>query len=155
MQKIKPIFLSLFLSTCFCFNTSYASNSTNSSIKVSEGWARTSTPGQSVGAAYMTLTSTKNITLVQVDSTSAGSVEIHSMSMNNGVMKMRMLNKLDLVAGKPYKLAPGSFHLMLFDLKKPLKMGEKIDFTLHFKDRANKTSEVKVYVPAKDEQVSH
>lgn len=112
---------------------------------------RAGAPGQTVGAAYMTLTSARNITLVGIESAAAGSVEIHSMSMNNGVMKMRMLDKLDLSAGKAYKLAPNGFHLMLFDLKQPLTAGQKVDFTLHFKDKANKISQVKVTAPVKEE----
>lgn len=151
MKKINLIFLSLLLDICFCFSPAQAADSANSSIKITEAWIRAGAPGQSVGAAYMTLTSAKNITLVSVESVAAGSVEIHSMSMNNGVMKMRMLDKLDLAAGKPYKLTPGNFHLMLFDLKQPLKAGEKIDFTLHFKDKSNKISDVKVTAPVKEE----
>ena len=152
MKKINPFFLSLLLSICFCFSAVQASTPTNSSIKITEAWVRASVPGQTVGAAYMTLTSVKNVTLVSVESSAADSVEIHNMSMNNGVMKMRMLDKLDLTAGKPYKLAPGGFHFMLFDLRQPLKAGEKINFTLHFKDKANKTSAVKVTVPVKADQ---
>ncbi len=151
MKKINLVFLSFFLGMCFFLGNVQAAESANSSIKITEAWARAGAPGQSVGAAYMTLTSAKNITLLNVESIAAGSVEIHSMSMSNGVMKMRMLDKLNLIAGKPYKLAPGSFHLMLFDLKQPLKAGEKINFTLHFKDKANKTSDIKVKIPVKEE----
>src|ERR1700737_2697275 len=52
----------------------------------------------------------------------ADKVEVHEMAMNNGVMTMRPLDKgLTIEPGKTVKLAPGGYHLMLFDLKSPLK----------------------------------
>jgi len=120
-------------------------------VNISNAWVRANAPGQSVGAAYMTLTSSKDSTLIYVESQSAGSVQIHSMTMNNGVMKMRMLEALDLKAGQPYKLAPGGFHLMLFDLKKPLKAGDKATFTLCFKDKAGKITHQNVTLDIKQE----
>ena len=119
------------------------------SVAISNAWVRASAPGQEVGAAYMTLQSARDTTLTGTESPAAGSVEIHSMTMNNGVMKMRRMETLTLAAGKPTKLEPGSFHLMLFDLKKPFKAGEQVEFTLHFKDSAGKTSEMKLSAPVK------
>ncbi|WP_020167777.1 MULTISPECIES: copper chaperone PCu(A)C [Methylotenera] len=117
---------------------------------ISDAWVRANAPGQSVGAAYMTLKSPQDSTLFHVESPSAGSVEIHSMTMENGIMKMRALETLPLEAGKPEKLAPGGFHLMLFDLKKPLKVGEKTTFTLSFKDKAGKVTHQDVMLPIKE-----
>jgi copper(I)-binding protein len=84
------------------------------------------------------------------------------MTMENGVMKMRMLEKLPLKTGEPYKLAPGSFHLMLFDLKKPLIAGEQVSFVLHFKTNNKNTKKsfeykqtIKVMVQAPPENASH
>jgi copper(I)-binding protein len=63
----------------------------------------------------------------------AGKVEIHEMAMNNGVMTMRPLDKgLAIEPGKTVKLAPGGLHLMLMDLKSPLKQGDKVPLTLDF-----------------------
>jgi periplasmic copper chaperone A len=119
-------------------------------VLISDAWVRANAPGQSVGAAYMTLQSQHDSNLIHVESPAAGSVEIHSMSITNGVMKMRALETLALQAGKPEKLAPGGFHLMLFDLKKPLKAGEKATFTLSFKDKAGKTTHQDVVLPIKE-----
>lgn len=124
-------------------------NSAQAAVTISDAWVRENAPGQKVGAAYMTLNSTEESTLVYVESPNAGSVEIHSMSMNNNVMKMRKLEELALKAGKPEKLAPGGFHLMLFDLKKPLKSGEKVDFKLCFKDKAGNITHQFVTLPVK------
>jgi len=102
-------------------------------VSIENAWVRPTTAGQDVGAAYMTLVSTQDATLIHAESNVTKSVEIHSMTMQNGVMKMRMLETLPLTAGKPYKLEPGGFHLMLFDLKKPLAEGEQVNFELAFK----------------------
>jgi periplasmic copper chaperone A len=119
-------------------------------VTVSDAWVRANVPGQSVGAAYMTLTSPKNSTLVYIETPAAGKVEIHSMSMTNNVMKMRKLEELPLKAGKAERLAPGGFHLMLFDLAKPLKAGESAVFTLCFKDKAGKITHQDVTLPIKE-----
>ena len=121
-------------------------------INITDNWVRATAEGQDLGAAYMTITSASDKSLVKVESSVTDSVEIHSMSMENGVMKMRMLEQLDLKANIPNKLAPGGFHLMLFDLKKQLKAGETVSFTLHFKNQAGKESLVKVSSPILAEQ---
>jgi len=70
-----------------------------SEVSVTNAWVREPAPGQKIGAAYMTFNSPQDSKLVYVEAKeSAGSVEIHSMSMNNGVMKMRMLDELILKA---------------------------------------------------------
>ncbi len=106
-------------------------------VSIQNTWVRPTSAGQEVGAAYMTLTSDQDVNLVHVDSDVTKSIEIHSMSMKNGVMKMRMLETLPLKAGTPYKLEPGGFHLMLFDLKKPLVEGAQVNFELTFKNKKN------------------
>ena len=119
-------------------------------VKISDAWVRANAPGQNVGAAYMSLTSAQDSNLFAVESPAAGAVEIHSMSMNNGVMKMRMLETLPLKAGQVEKLAPGGFHFMLFDLKKPLKAGEQVKFKLSFKDKDNKITQQEIVLPIKE-----
>lgn len=121
-------------------------------IKVTDHWVRATNEGQEVGAAYMTITSASNTTLVKVDSSVSDSVEIHSMRMENGVMKMRMLEALDLKANTPNKLAPGGFHFMLFDLKNKLDAGKQVEFTLHFKNQLGKEKIVVINSPILAEQ---
>ena len=107
-------------------------------IEVSDAWTRATHGEQDVGAAYMTLTSNTDVTLTSVESSVTEDIEIHSMSMENGVMKMRMLDELPIKANTPVNLSPGGFHLMLFDLENPLKVGDQVRFTLHFKDQQGK-----------------
>lgn len=104
-------------------------------VSITDAWVRSTNAGQEVGAAYMTLTSAEDVSLTGASSDASGSVEIHSMTMENGVMKMRMLDALALTARKPYPLAPGGYHLMLFDLKQPLAVGTPVNFVLHFETK--------------------
>lgn len=121
----------------------------NQGVAIMDNWVRANAPGQNVGAAYMTLLSAQDSIMIKAEADIAGSVEIHSMKMENGVMKMRMLEELPLKAGKAEKLAPGGFHLMLFDLKKPLTAGESVNFTLSFKDAAGNITQQQVTLPIK------
>lgn len=140
MKILKHLILASLLAAC----------AAKADVTITDAWVRANAPGQKVGAAYMTLTSPQDSTLVFAETPAAGTVEIHSMSMEDGVMKMRMLEELPLKAGKPEKLAPGGFHLMLFDLKKPLIAGEKVTFRLCFKDKANKITDQTITLPIKE-----
>lgn len=119
-------------------------------VTISEAWVRATAPGQKVGAAYMTLQSPQATTLIEAKTKSADEVEIHSMSMTDGIMKMRKLQALNLQPNKPEKLAPGGFHLMLFGLKAPLKAGDNVTLTLSFKDEKEQISYQDVTLPIKD-----
>lgn len=119
-------------------------------VTISDAWVRATAPGQKVGAAYMTLQSPQAVKLVYAESKSADEVEIHSMSMTNGIMKMRKLEALNLQPNKPEKLAPGGFHLMLFGLKAPLKAGEKVTLTLCFKDDKDQITHQEITLPIKE-----
>ena len=66
------------------------------------------------------------------------------MSMNKGVMQMRQLPSLPLEAGKPVKLAPGGLHLMLVNLKQPLKAGDSVQLDLNFSQGKGKTENIRV-----------
>ncbi len=121
-------------------------------INITDNWVRASARGQDVSAAYMTITSASDTSLIKLESSASDSVEIHSMTMENGVMKMRMLEQLDLKSNTPNKLAPGGFHLMLFDLKKPLKVGGTVSFTLYFKNQAGRENQTTFESPILAEQ---
>lgn len=121
-------------------------------VLISDAWIRENAPGQTIGAAYMTLESPQDSKMVYVEApTVASAVEVHSTNMKNGIMKMRMLDELTLKANTPQKLAPGSFHLMLFDLKAPLKAGDEITFKLCFEDKDGEITHQNVTLPVKAE----
>ena len=117
-------------------------------VTVKEAWVRGTIPGQKVTGAFMQLTSTADAALVDASSPSARFVEIHEMKKEGDVMKMRAIDKLALPAGRSVTLTPGGYHMMLFDLKAPLKAGDVVPLTLTFEDAAGKrsTAEVKATV---------
>ncbi len=104
-------------------------------IVVEKPFSRATPGGAQVGAGYMTITNkgTAADRLVSASSPAAGKVQIHEMSMQDNVMKMRELTEgLPIEAGKTVSLAPGGFHLMMMELKAPLKAGDKVPVTLTF-----------------------
>ena len=117
-------------------------------VTIKEPWVRGTVRGQKATGAFMQLTASEAATLVAVESPVAGSVQIHEMKMENDVMKMRAIQKLDLPAGKAVDLKPGGYHMMLMDLKQPLKKGEAVPIKLRFesKDKTFKTIEIKAQV---------
>lgn len=102
------------------------------SVKIANAWLRAPAAGQKTAAAYVELTSAHNAALVAAGSPAASRVEMHSSSVEGGVMRMRALPRIDLAAGQTVKLAPGGLHLMLIDLKQSLKAGDVVPLTLSF-----------------------
>ena len=76
--------------------------------------------------------------LVNAESSIAGIVEIHDMKMNDGVMEMKALDAVIVPADKLVALAPGGMHVMLMQVKKPIRKGDKVRLTLTFEDAAKK-----------------
>ena len=113
-------------------------------IRVIDPWARSTVPGQKVGGVYMEIISKRDSRLIGVFSPLAHAAEVHLMTMDGGTMKMRVVEALDLPAGRPVKLAPGGYHVMLFDLKKPLIAGAKVPLTLVIKDGRKRTQKIAV-----------
>jgi len=93
-------------------------------VEVREAWARATVPGQKVGVTYLTIKSPAAARLLAVNSAICKRVEIHSSSMQGGVMRMRQLKELKLPAGEDVVLAPMGTHLMLMELHGPLRGGD-------------------------------
>lgn len=109
-------------------------NAADGSITLEGLWARATAGGATVGAAYGVIRNAGSEAdrLTAVATPLAGRAEIHTHSEVDGVMQMRRLETLDIAAGGSAVLAPGGHHLMLFDLKQPLKAGERVPLTLTF-----------------------
>ena len=102
-------------------------------IDIGHPHARPTNAGQQVGAGYLKLSNQGAADrLLSATSPAAASVELHSMSMEGDVMKMRQVDAIDLPAGQTVELKPGGYHLMLMGLKTPLKAGDKLPLTLKF-----------------------
>jgi periplasmic copper chaperone A len=111
-------------------------------LVISKAWSRATPGGAKVGGGYLTITNEGATPdrLIGGSADIAAKVQVHEMTMNNGVMTMRPLDQgLVIEPGKTVKLSPGGFHLMLLDLKGSLKQGEKLPVTLEF-EKAGKVS---------------
>ena len=114
------------------------------SIRVTHPWARATVTGQKVGGVYMQITSARAARLVGVTSPWAEAAEVHSMTMDGDAMRMRAVGALDLPPGIRVELAPGGYHIMLFDLKKPLLAGQKVPLTLLIKESGKRVQKIAV-----------
>ncbi|MCM5569899.1 copper chaperone PCu(A)C [Burkholderiaceae bacterium FT117] len=111
------------------------------SLSIGNPWARATAPGAAVGGGFMLLENAGGADrLVGASSPVSESVELHTMSMENNVMRMREVQAIDLPAGQRVELRPGGLHIMFINLKAPLKAGDTFPVRLRFE----KAGEVEV-----------
>jgi periplasmic copper chaperone A len=104
-------------------------------IVISQAWSSTTPKGAETGGGYLTIENKGSAPdrLIGGSTDVAGSVQIHGMPTEGGVMRMRPVeNGVTIEPGKMVKLAPGGYHLMMMDLKQPLQRGDKVPVTLEF-----------------------
>lgn len=128
-------------------------------VNVSNAWVRATVPGQTVAAAYLEITARETARLVAVRSPVSPDVQIHWMQMDNQVMRMREVSAIDLPKNTAVNLKPGGYHLMLLQLKKPIRAGEVVPLTLVIETQG-KRENVKVNAlaqtsPAKGAEAAH
>ena len=144
------------IATLLCVTQAWAGE-----VTVSGAWMRATAPGQEDAALQFSITSKKEAQLVEVSSSVAGAVEMHSMTHDNNVMKMHAIESLPLPAGKAVDLAASGIHVMLLNLKQPLKAGEKVPFTVtvqfagKHKSAVKAKAEVKPLTVGRDEHEHH
>lgn len=107
---------------------------------IQDAWVRATVPQQKATGAFMQITASKAARLVGASSPVAGVTEIHEMTMDKDVMRMRAVSGIDLPAGKTVDLKPGGYHVMLMDLKAPIAEGQDVPVTLVI-EHADKTRE--------------
>ncbi len=103
-------------------------------LQIGQPWARATPKGAPVGGGYMKITNTgaEPDRLVGGSSDVADRFEVHEMSMDGGVMKMRPTSGVEIKPGQTVELKPGGMHVMFVGLKKPLVQGQKVKGTLNF-----------------------
>ncbi len=104
-------------------------------LVITQAWSRATPGGAKVGGGYLTIQNKGSAAdrLIGGSADVADKVQVHEMATTNGVMTMRPLDKgLSIEPGKTVKLSPGGYHLMLLDLKSPLKQGDQVPVTLEF-----------------------
>jgi copper(I)-binding protein len=122
------------LAAVFVSGAAHAHDYQVKALTVSNPFARATPPGAKVAGAFMTIKNFGPDTdrLISASSPAAGLVEIHEMAMDGGMLKMRAVKGIDLQPGATVELKPGGYHVMLQDLKRPLKQGEQIPVKLTF-----------------------
>ena len=118
-------------------------------VEVKDAWARATVPGQTASGAFMKITAKEVAQLVGADSSAAEVVEVHEMRLEGNVMRMRAAPVIDLPVGQTVELKPGGYHVMLMDLKAPLKAGSSLPLTLTFKNAKGVESKVQLQVPVR------
>ena len=112
-----------------------AEDVTVGTLKISAPWARATPKGAGVGGGYMTITNTGTVPdrLIGGTTNISSRFEVHEMSMDNGVMKMRELAQgLEIKPGQKVELKPGGYHVMFMGLKEQLMQGQTVKATLQF-----------------------
>jgi periplasmic copper chaperone A len=126
-------------------------------LKIGHPWARPTVAGQVAGGAFLKLDNTGKSAdrLLGGSTTAAERVELHSMSMEGDVMKMRQVGAIDIPAGQSVELKPGAFHIMLMGLKAPLQEGAMVPLTLKFEKAGEVKVDVKVEAAAPGAHAEH
>lgn len=113
-------------------------------LRVFDIWAKTTVPGGSVSAAYMHIKAGKPLRLIKAESPLTPLVEIHSMSMKDGVMEMKAVDAVDITPNKVVDLKPGGLHIMLMKVNKPINKDDAVPLKLTFETADKKTFSVNV-----------
>ncbi len=116
-------------------------------VDVKDAWVRAAVPGQSGTGAFMKLTAPSGARLVGASTPAAGVAEVHEMKMEGDTMRMRGVAGVDMPARQTVELKPGGYHLMLMDLKQPIKAGGTVPVTLQFEDAKGVKSALELQVP--------
>lgn len=134
MLKLTLTVLSVFL----------AVSANASDLKVHNAWARATAPGQNVAGVFMDLHADRPMSVVGGASPASERLELHNMTMQDGVMVMRRVPEIPLPAGQTVQLKPGGLHIMLIGLKAPLQEGNTVLLTLQVRDADGKIKDREV-----------
>ena len=130
---------------------------TNHAIHIKDTRARATTPGMSTSAAYMVIENKgkKALSLVSVASPVAKKAELHTTLMENGTMKMRHIDSLDIEPGSEVVLKPGGYHVMLMGLESAVKEGVEVPVELTFSDGSKASLNVLATKEIPDQHMAH
>ena len=131
-------FVSSIVATLACLSaatmSAAAHEASNAGVTVAHPWARATPGGVKNGAAYLEIKTAAGVTdrLISASSPVAGRVEIHTHIKDGDVMRMRRVDDIALKPESSVVLQPHGDHVMLMDLKAPLKEGDLLKMTLTF-----------------------
>jgi periplasmic copper chaperone A len=115
-------------------------------LRIDQPVARATPPGARTGVVFFTIENLSNHAerLLRASTPVAAGVVMHQMAEKGGMMSMRAVPSLEIGPGGRLELGPGSYHLMLIDLKQPLKVGERFPLVLTFERLGTVTTTVTV-----------
>lgn len=139
-------FAAIVLGCLFAVDASSAHDYALKSLRIDHPFARATPPGARTGGVFVTVENKgdRPDRLLSASTPVAGLAELHSMSVDAGMMSMRGVDGLDVKAGQTLELKPGGYHVMLSQLKQPLRVGDKFPMTLRFENAG--AVEVSVWV---------
>lgn len=131
---IRPVIRLACLLTALSSGLAVAQDIKAGPISIVSPWARATPGGSTVAAAYLEIRAPQGVEdrLLSARSPIAGTVELHDHVAENGVMRMRRVEAIAISGSTPVVLAPSGMHVMLMDLKGPLKAGDQVEMTLVF-----------------------
>lgn len=145
---MRTILRSVAVATCLVLAVpAFAHGGESKGTEVSHPWVRATPGGSKITAAFMEIRSEGGDKLVAVKSPSAGRAEVHTHVMDGDVMKMRRVDALEIAKGGAKVLKPGGDHVMLMDVKDPLKEGDLVKLTLTFEKAGDIEVEATVEAP--------
>ena len=126
-------------------------------IVVVDPYVRQAPPGAMATAAFMVLHNhaNKDAKVIKADNSASKVTELHTHLNDNGIMKMRPVAAIEVKAHGETPLEPGGLHIMMIDLKGPLKEGDKVAITLNFEDGSSKKFEAPVKAPTAAAPMDH
>ena len=124
-----------------------------SMLLVENAYIRATIPGTSNSSAYMKINNKGEnvVSLLSASSDISSRIEIHQHTMEGGMMRMRKLNSIDINPKEHVKLQPSGLHLMVFDVKNPLKPKQRVEVTLNFSNNESVTMHIPVYSMAQEQ----
>src|ERR1700687_767730 len=134
-QSMKQISVVFALAACLLATGAPAQQYKLGSLEIDHPWSRATPKGAKTGAGYVSIKNTGSTVdrLVGGSFADAGKVEVHQMTMDQGVTRMRpVAGGVEIKPGETIELKPDGYHLMFMDLKQPLKKGEQVSGTLEF-----------------------
>lgn len=149
------ILAALLLACAFGSGATSADDYALRSLRIDHPFARATPPGAKVAGVFVTIenTGSQSDRLLSVATPMAAVAELHEMSVDAGVMRMRGVAALDVRPGEKLQLKPGGYHVMLSELKQPLKVGDKFPLTLRFQNAG--AIEVSVWVEEMGASAAH
>lgn len=128
---------------------SFAAGSAADNVTAGDPYVRLAPPGQMVTGAFLVLKNNddKDHKVVKAESSASKVSELHTHTMDGGMMKMRQVKEIEIKAKGETALKPGGLHIMLIDLKQPLKEGENVAISVTFEDGSSKKIDAQVRKP--------